>query len=124
VRLSGFIEQRRQYQPNAPKPVGKRRGGCEAETQLVRRAAPARVLQTAQIRLDRRLLEVAPAIACQPAERHARGHEWCQLDTDWTRAKERPVDGEQSSRSQKKIPTECIVVNEHSGQSVKRLEGS
>ena len=79
-------------------------------------------MQTAAIRLDRRLLEVSPAIACHPTERHARSHEWCQLGTDWPRAEERPVDGEQPSRSQKEIPTECIVVDEHSGQSVKRLE--
>ena len=122
VVLGGLIEQRRQDQPNAPRSVAKRRGGCETETWLIRRATPARILQTAQIRLDRRLLEVAPAIACHPKERHARGHQRRQLRPDWSRAEERPVHGEQSFRPQEQIPTECIVVAEHLGQSIKRVE--
>jgi hypothetical protein len=57
----------------------KRRGTWRLRSRsgLIRYAAPAHVLQTAQIRLDRRLLEVAPAISCHPEERHARRYERC-----------------------------------------------
>jgi hypothetical protein len=35
---------------------------------------------------------------------------------------EGPVDGEQSFRTREEIPTECVVVAEHLGQSVKGID--
>jgi hypothetical protein len=122
VGLCGLLEQRRQNQSNAPGSVAERRGRCKAETRLIRRATPAHVLQTTQIRLDRDPLKIAPAIMRHAEERHARSNQWCQLGTDWFRAEERPVDRKQSFRLQKEIPMECIVVAEHLGQSIKCVE--